>query len=104
MHIGEVIHKRTPSDNLISDKTKSFNNQISDNQISYKESMEIINGLPFQIDHQYHKLVAWQLRRVGMRRFTECAEAAIKARSPERYLMVCLKKEGTCTYVPIREK
>lgn len=99
MQIGEVIHRRV---HQISDK-KGFTYQISDYQIGYHESLEMAKKLPFQINEKFHKLIAWQIRRVGLKRFQECAEAAATKNSPERYLMTCLKNEGACSMVPVDE-
>lgn len=90
MHIGQVIHR----DQINQIKTKVFTNQI--NQISYSETKQIILSLPFTVNEQFHNLIAWQLRRIGVKRFTECADIAKTKNSPERYFMTCLKQEKAC--------
>lgn len=82
LSVGKVSKE---SDNLKSDKPEKFS--------LYRQAYQIIDNMPFSINKDYYKLVAWQLNRVGNARFQHYVQAAAKARSPERYLMVCLKND-----------
>lgn len=77
--------------NQINQIKKNTNNQI--NQISYRTVKRMIFDIPFNVNASFHALIAWQIRRVGVKRFAECVDAAKRADTPERYLMACLKNE-----------
>lgn len=77
------------TDNQLSLKRKS-DNQISDNLISDVDKLSL---LPVKITDGYQKLVYWYMGKLGEKRVFEIAEIASKKDSPERYLMVSLKRE-----------
>lgn len=81
----------------------NYNNQIKPKAVekpkeqpkpSYDEVAKTIDALPFPISSAHRNLVAWHYRRIGRVRFLQIAAAAMKnALDPERYFMVCLKRE-----------
>lgn len=100
MQIGEVIHRKQQSDYQINQTSKTSDYQINQTKTNYHAAQEVIKAIPFPVNPNFYKLLAWHLQRVGLGRFQDCVEAARRARSPERYLMVCLKNENRCEIIP----
>lgn len=61
---------------------------------AYLKIRAAITNLPFVINKKFHNAVAAHIMRIGFNRFEQCANRAINARDPERYLMKCLVNEN----------